>query len=70
MKPEKFHPEATEEYNQAARNYAETSPKLGRRFYKDIDRLIVEILRAPSLYRHIDGPYQRHFSVLPGFVWV
>jgi len=62
MKPEKLHAEAIEEYNQAAKHYAEINPELGKRFYREMDRLIVEILRSPSVYRRVDGPWQRHFS--------
>jgi len=62
MKPQKIHPEALEEYNQAAADYAGIYPELGKRFYGEIRRLIAEIQRSPSLYRHFDGVFQRHFS--------
>ena len=62
MKPQKIHPEALEEYNQAAADYAAIYPELGQRFYHEIRRLIAEIQRAPTLYRHFDGIFQRNFS--------
>ena len=62
MKPSQLHPEAREEYVQAIEDYQEISPRLGDRFYDEIERLLDEIGRSPSLYRHIEGPYQRHFS--------
>ena len=62
MKPQKIHPEALEEYNQAAKSYTEIYPELGKRFHREIQRLLTEIQRSPSLYRHIEGVFQRHFS--------
>ena len=62
MKPHEFHPEARLEYIEATTHYQGKSSGLGNRFHEEIFRLIAEIRRAPSLYRHIDGPFQRHFS--------
>lgn len=64
MKPHGFHREALEEYAQAARDYAASSPELGGRFYNEIERLIGEVCRAPTLYRRLRGPVRRHFSTV------
>ena len=45
MKPRAFHPEADEEYAQAAEYYARMNPELGRRFYDQVERLILDIRR-------------------------
>jgi hypothetical protein len=65
MKPHGFHREALEEYARAAEDYAKISPELGGRFYDEIEHLIGEICRAPTLYRRIRGPVRRHFSGQP-----
>jgi hypothetical protein len=64
MKPHGFHREALEEYAQAAGHYARISPELGGRFYDEMERLIGDVCRAPSLYRRIHGPVRRHFSTV------
>jgi len=64
MKPHGFHPEALEEYAEAAAYYAKINPGLGGRFYDEIERLIGEACRAPRLYRRIRGPVRRHFSAV------
>lgn len=55
MKPHGFHREALEEYAKAAEDYAKASPELGGRFYDEIERLIGEACRAPTLYRRHRG---------------
>jgi hypothetical protein len=62
MKPHGFHRDALEEYAQAAEYYVAISPGLGGRFYDEIERLISEVCRAPSLYRRFRGSVRRHFS--------
>jgi toxin ParE1/3/4 len=62
MKPHGFHREALEEYVQAAEYYAKISPELGGRFHEEIERLIGDVCRAPSLFRRVHGPIRRHFS--------
>jgi len=64
MKPHGFHREALEEYTLAAEYYAGLSPDLGGRFYDEIERLINEACRAPSLYRRFRGAVRRHFSTV------
>jgi hypothetical protein len=39
-KPHRFHPEADEDYADAATHYATISPELGGRFYDEIERRI------------------------------
>ena len=43
MKPFAFHPEAGEEYTQAAQYYANIASDLGIRFSDEIERLILEV---------------------------
>jgi plasmid stabilization system protein ParE len=62
VKPHAFHPEAAEEYTQAARYYARIDPNLGGRFYDEIEGLIVDIRRQPERFRPFDSPSRRHFS--------
>jgi hypothetical protein len=64
VKPHGFHREAEAEYIQAAIEYAAVSPKLGGRFYDEIERLIAEVCRRPEMYRYIRHPIRRHFSMI------
>ena len=80
MKPYRFHPEADEEYAQAAAHYAQNSPELGGRFYDEIERLVAEARATPQRFRKIDGDVRRHlagdfpYAVLyidePDSVWI
>jgi toxin ParE1/3/4 len=62
VKSHGFHREAEEEYAVAATDYAKINPELGSRFYDEIERLIAEICRRPTLYRFIRRPIRRHIS--------
>ena len=62
MKPRRFHPEADEEYAEAAAYYAKVSPELGGRFYDEIERVIAEVCAAPGRFRRIDGDARRHLA--------
>jgi plasmid stabilization system protein ParE len=62
VKPFAFHPEASEEFNEALRYYAEIDPALSGRLYDEIDRLITEARERPKLYRQIRPPVRRHFT--------
>lgn len=62
MKPHALHPEADQEYAEAAQHYAEISPELGVRFYDEIERLIAEACNAPATFRQIHPPVRRHFT--------
>ena len=62
MKPHAFHPEANEEYAEAAEYYANISPKLGARFHDEIEELIAEACTLPKAYRLIRSPVRRHFT--------
>jgi len=55
VKLHRFHPEADEEYADAAAHYARVSPELGGRFYDEIERAIAEVCAAPRLFRRIDA---------------
>lgn len=62
MKSHALHPEADQEYAEAAQHYADISQELGGRFYDEIERLIAEVCERPKLYRQIRPPIRRHFS--------
>lgn len=62
MKPHAFHPEAAEEYAEAAAFYARISLELGGRFYDEMERLIDDIRRYPERFRLFNPPARRHFS--------
>ena len=62
MKPHRFHPEAAEEYAEAAAHYAAIGSALGGRFYDEIERLIAEACAAPQRFRRIDGDVRRHLA--------
>ena len=62
MKPYVFHPEAAEEYTEAARYYVSISPELGGRFFDEIERVIQDVHHQPERFRVFDPPARRHFS--------
>ncbi len=62
MKPHAFHPEAEQEYVQAAEYYTAVDPELGGRFYDDMERLIQAVREDPKRFRRFDPPAQRHFG--------
>lgn len=62
MKPHSFHPEAEEEYAEAARYYAAIQPELGGRFYDEIERLINDIRRESGRFRLFEPPARRHLG--------
>lgn len=62
MKSHTFHPEADEEYGEAAAHYAKIAPELGGRFYDEIERLIADACAAPHRFRRIDGDVRRHLA--------
>lgn len=62
MKPHAFHPEAGEEYTRVAEHYAAIAPELGKRFYDEIERLIIEIRRQPERFFRIHPPARRVLS--------
>ena len=62
MKRHRFHPEADEEYANAAAHYAAISSELGGRFYDEIERLIGQICAAPHRFHKIDGEVRRHLA--------
>jgi plasmid stabilization system protein ParE len=64
VKPRAFHPEADEEYANAAEYYTRIEPELGQRFYDEIERLILDLRRQPERFGLFDHPIRRHFSDL------
>jgi toxin ParE1/3/4 len=62
VKARAFHPEADEEYAQAAECYGRINPELGKRFHDQIEGLILDIRRQPQRFRLFDPPIRRHFS--------
>ena len=62
MKPYVFHPEAAEEYAQAAQFYAAIAPELGVRFYDEIERLITHVRRQPNRFWQFSPPARRTFA--------
>jgi hypothetical protein len=59
VKSHAFHPQAAEEYSQAAQHYAAIAPELGIRFYDEIERLLVEVRRQPDRFWQFSPPAQR-----------
>lgn len=57
-----LHPEADEEFAAAVAYYSEISPELGVRFYREMERLLLEIATDPERFRRFDPPARRHFS--------
>ena len=62
MKPHAFHPQAADEYAEAAQYYSRIYPELGTRFYDEIERLIHNIRLDPGRFRVFDSPARRGFS--------
>jgi plasmid stabilization system protein ParE len=62
VKPHVFHPEAEQEYTEAARYYARIDPELAWRFFDEIERLIQDVRHQPDRFRIFDPPARRHFS--------
>ena len=56
MKPHAFHPEAAEEYANAANYYTQIYPELGGHFYDEMERLIQDIRREPQRFRPFTRP--------------
>ena len=57
-----LHTEADEEFARAVRYYSEISPELGVRFYREMERLFLEICADPERFHRFDPPARRHFS--------
>jgi toxin ParE2 len=57
-----LHPEADEEFAGAVAYYSAISPELGVRFYREMERLLLEISADPQRFRKFDPPARRHFS--------
>jgi len=80
VKPHLFHPEASQEYAQAAEYYAGIAPELGGRFYDEIERLIREIRQQPERFLSFQPPARRAlarqfpYSIVyleaPEYIWI
>ena len=57
-----IHAEADLEFADAVRYYAEISPELGVRFYREIERIIREVCAFPDRFYKFDPPARRLFS--------
>jgi plasmid stabilization system protein ParE len=75
-----LHPEADEEFAQAIQYYQAISPELGVRFYREIERLMMDVCEHPDRYHQFSPPARRHFSfefpysliyvIRPNHVWI
>jgi len=75
-----FHPEALEEYDEAALWYAEREPALALRFIEAVEDAIGRILEAPTRWRGIEEdvrrcltrvfPYGVLYTIEPDFVLI
>ncbi len=75
-----IHEEANREFREALDYYLAISPELGVRFYREMERLIIEVCERPLLFRQFDPPARRHFTdkfpygviyvVQPDQVWI
>ncbi len=75
-----IHEAAERELREALEYYANISPELGVRFYREMEQLMAEVCSRPMLYREFDPPARRHFTdrfpygviyvVLPDHVWI
>ncbi|MEX2492253.1 MAG: type II toxin-antitoxin system RelE/ParE family toxin [Nitrospirales bacterium] len=54
-----FHPEALEEYREAALYYAERDPALALKFLDTVEDAIQRILESPERYRILDEDVRR-----------
>ena len=57
-----LHRDADEEFAGAIRYYSEIAPELGQRFYREMERLLLEICADPERFHRFDPPARRHFS--------
>jgi toxin ParE1/3/4 len=80
VKPHAFHPQASQEYTQAAEYYAAIAPELGGRFYDEIERLIQQVRRQPERFLRVSPqarralarkfPYSVVYLDQPERVWI
>jgi plasmid stabilization system protein ParE len=62
VKPHVLHPEANQEYAEAAQHFAGVDPELGGRFYDAIEQLIAEACERPKMFRQVHPPVRRQFT--------
>ena len=54
-----FHPEALNEYEQAAIYYADRAPDLGLRFVEAVEECVRRVLEAPTRWRFVEEDVRR-----------
>jgi hypothetical protein len=68
-----LHPEADEEFAAAVHYYSAISPELGVRFYREMERLLLEVCAHPDRFRKFDPPARAGISastsLTPSFIW-
>ncbi len=75
-----IHEEANREFREALDYYTQIDPELGVRFYREMERLMLEVCERPFLFRQFDPPARRHFTdrfpygivylFLDDYVWI
>lgn len=62
MKSYQFHPEARQDYVEAARHYAAISVELAQCFHEEVETLLEEIRFQPDRWPFFDPPARRRVS--------
>ncbi len=57
-----IHEAALRAFREALDHYHAVSPELGVSFYREMERLILNVCEHPHLFRVFDPPARRHFS--------
>jgi plasmid stabilization system protein ParE len=57
-----FHPEALEEYKDAARYYEECQSSLGHRFIAAVEQAILHITEKPEQWKILEEDVRRHLT--------
>lgn len=57
-----FHPEALEEYKNAARYYEECQPRLGHRFIASVEQAILHIVEKPEQWKILEQDVRRYLT--------
>ena len=57
-----LHPEADSELAEAVDYYTQIEPRLGIRFYQEMERLLLAVCADPGRFHKFDPPARRYFS--------
>lgn len=57
-----FHPEALEEYKDAARYYEECQPGLGHRFIASVEQAILHVIEKPGQGKLLEKDVRRYLT--------